>query len=74
VAGVGFMNHWRFTIYNVTAGLAWVGIFIYGGYYFGNLPAVKRNFSIVIVAIIVISVIPAVIEFFRHRAAASKPL
>lgn len=67
VAGVGFMSYGKFMLYNVVAGIIWVGLFIYGGYYFGNLPAVKNNFSIVIGAIIVISTIPAVIEFLRHR-------
>jgi membrane-associated protein len=68
VAGVGFMAYTRFMVYNIVAGIAWVGLFVFGGYYFGNLPAVKSNFTLVIGAIIVISLIPAVIEFFRHRA------
>jgi len=67
VAGVGFMAYTRFMVYNIVAGIAWVGLFVFGGYYFGNLPAVKSNFTLVIGAIIVISLIPAVIEFFRHR-------
>jgi membrane-associated protein len=67
VAGLGFMNHWRFSLYNVAAGIAWVGIFVFGGYYFGNLPVVKQNFSFVILAIITVSVLPAVVEFLRHR-------
>jgi membrane-associated protein len=67
VAGLGFMNHGRFMLYNITAGIAWVGIFVFGGYYFGNIPVVRRNFTLVILAIIVISLMPAVIEFLRHR-------
>jgi membrane-associated protein len=67
VAGVGFMAYTRFMVYNIVAGIAWVGLFVFGGYYFGNLPAVKSNFTLVIGAIIVISLIPAVVEFFRHR-------
>ncbi|HXX58325.1 MAG TPA: DedA family protein [Thermodesulfovibrionales bacterium] len=67
VAGIGSMNHWKFSIYNVTAGIAWVCVFVFGGYYFGNLPAVKQNFTFVILAIIIISLLPAVIEFLRHR-------
>jgi len=67
VAGLGFMNLWRFSIYNATAGIAWVGIFVFGGYYFGNMPMVKQNFTFVILAIITISVLPGVIEFLRHR-------
>ena len=67
VAGVGFMTYWRFNFYNITAGLAWVGLFVFGGYFFGNLPWVKNNFSIVIFAIIIISVIPAIYGFLRER-------
>lgn len=67
VAGVGFMSYSKFMVYNIVAGIAWVGIFIYGGYFFGNLPAVKDNFALVIGAIIVISTIPALIEFLRHK-------
>jgi membrane-associated protein len=67
VAGIGFMPYRRFSIYNIAGGIAWVAIFIFGGYYFGNLPVVKNNFSIVIVAIIVISVLPAIIGFLQQR-------
>ena len=72
VAGLGFMNHGRFMLYNITAGIAWVGIFVFGGYYFGNIPVVRRNFTLVILAIIVISMMPAVIEFLRHRIRSSR--
>lgn len=71
VAGIGFMTYTRFMIYNVVAGMAWVGIFVMGGYYFGNLPGVRNNFTLVIVAIIVISTLPALFEFVRHRLRAS---
>lgn len=67
VAGIGFMSYGRFMFFNIVAGIAWVGIFVFGGYYFGNIPTVKNNFTLVIVAIIVVSVLPAVVEFFRHR-------
>ncbi|HAM53205.1 MAG TPA: DedA family protein [Nitrospiraceae bacterium] len=67
VAGIGSMNHWRFSIYNITAGVAWVGTFVLGGYYFGNLPIVKQNFTFVILAIIIISILPALIGFLRHK-------
>jgi membrane-associated protein len=56
----------------VSGGIAWVLLFILGGYLFGNLPTVKQNFHIVIVAIIVISVMPAIIEFLRARAAGAE--
>ena len=49
--------------------LAWVSLFVFGGYLFGNLPAVKQNFHYVILAIVVLSIVPAVLEFLRARAA-----
>ena len=67
IAGVGAMTYSKFILYNVVGGIVWVAIFVFGGYYFGNIPAVRNNFSIVIVAIILISVLPGVIEFLRHR-------
>jgi membrane-associated protein len=67
VAGVGKMSYLRFVIYNIAGSVAWVAIFILGGYYFGNLPAVRRNFTFVIFGIIVVSVLPVVIEYFRSR-------
>lgn len=72
VAGLGFMTYGRFMFFNVVAGIAWVGIFVFGGYYFGNIPVVKNHFTLVIVAIIVISMVPAVIEFIRHRFRSQK--
>jgi membrane-associated protein len=76
VAGVGRMSYFRFMVYNVTGALAWVLGFLLVGYYFGNRPAVKENFTIIILAIIVISFLPAVFEFLRHwqaRRAAARP-
>jgi len=67
VAGIGRMTYWRFISYNVIGGLIWPAIFLFGGYYFGNIPFVKRNFTLVILAIIFISVLPMVIEFVNHR-------
>lgn len=67
VAGVGRMSYMRFISYNVIGGIAWISLFVLGGYYFGNIAVVKENFSFVIVAIIIISVLPAVIEFARQR-------
>ena len=67
VAGMGAMTYWRFSFYNIAAGIAWVGIFIFGGYYFGNIPAVKQNFTIVILTIIFVSIMPGIIELLRHR-------
>ncbi len=67
VAGIGRMTYWRFIAYNVIGGVAWVAIFLFGGYFFGNLPLVRKNFTLVIFAIIIISVLPAVFEYIRHR-------
>ena len=72
VAGIGKMTYGRFISYNVFGGLAWIAIFLFGGYYFGNLPFVKRNFTLVILAIIFISVLPGVIEFLSHRYRSSQ--
>lgn len=67
LAGVGKMTYPRFALYNVTGGLLWIFGFILAGYFFGNIPAVKHNFTLVIMAIIIISVLPAVIEALRAR-------
>jgi len=67
VAGVGAMTYSKFILYNIVGGIVWVVIFVFGGYYFGNIPAVKNNFSLVIIVIIVISVLPGFSEFIRHR-------
>jgi membrane-associated protein len=67
VAGVGKMSYWRFISYNVIGGIAWVTLFCLGGYFFGNLPVVKENFSIVVVTIIMISVLPMVFEVVKGR-------
>jgi membrane-associated protein len=70
VAGVGRMSYWKFISYNVIGGVGWVGLFVFGGYFFGNIRFVRENFGLVIIGIIVVSTIPAVVEFFRHRRAA----
>src|SRR5688572_645689 len=67
VAGIGRMTYPRFFAYNVIGGLAWVGLCMVAGRLFGNLPIVRDNFSLVIVAIIVVSMIPLVTEYLRHR-------
>ena len=72
VAGIGKMTYMRFIGYNVSGGILWIASFVFGGYFFGDIPMVKRNFTLVIVAIIVLSVMPGVIEFLRHRLKASK--
>jgi membrane-associated protein len=67
VAGIGSMTYFRFIIYNVVGGIGWIIIFVFTGYFFGNLPFVKNNFSLVIFAIIIISSLPVVIKFVQHK-------
>ena len=67
VAGVGTMSYKKFISYNVIGGVAWVTLFVYGGYFFGNLTFVKNNFSIVIIVIIFISILPGITEYIRHK-------
>jgi membrane-associated protein len=67
VAGIGRMTYLRFILYNIVGGVAWIGAFLFGGYLFGALPFIKQNFSLVILAIIVISMLPGLIEFLRHK-------
>ena len=73
VAGVGAMNFRTFFLYNIVGGVAWVAMFVFGGYFFGNIPAVKERFTLVIVAIIVLSVIPPVVEYVKHRRRGAGP-
>ena len=67
VAGIGRMTYGRFLLYDVPGGVAWIAIFVYAGYFFGNIPIVKRNFTLVVFAIVFISLLPAVIEYVQHR-------
>jgi membrane-associated protein len=67
VAGIVHMDYSKFFIYNVVGGMLWVAIFVFGGFYFGNIPIVKENFSLVTILIIGISIVPAIVEFFRAR-------
>lgn len=69
VAGIGVMDYRRFLAFNVAGGVLWVTLLTYAGYFFGNLPLVKNNLTAVILGIIVISVIPAVIEYWRAKRA-----
>jgi membrane-associated protein len=67
VAGIGKMNYGRFALFNITGGVAWVVLFLLGGWWFGGREVVQKNFKLVIVAIIAISILPAVIEVLRSR-------
>lgn len=67
VAGLGTMNYSRFIVYNILGGIAWVMIFTTAGYLFGNIEEVRKNFTYVIFGIILVSVLPIIIEYFRSR-------
>jgi membrane-associated protein len=74
VAGIGTMKYSRFISYNIIGGLLWTTLFIYGGYLFGNIPFVRNNFSLVILAIIFISILPGIIKLLKHRFGKSAPV
>jgi membrane-associated protein len=67
VAGVGTMKYGRFLSYNIIGGFLWVAIFVTAGYFFGNIPAVKKNFTLVIFAIIFVSILPPAFEFLKQK-------
>jgi membrane-associated protein len=67
VAGIGEMTYKKFMTYNVVGAVAWIFIFIPLGYFFGNLPFIQSNFKLVMIAIIVISILPPIIEFIREH-------
>jgi membrane-associated protein len=67
IAGVGYMKYRQFFIYNLIGAVLWIGGLVYGSFLFGNIPFVKQHFSLVILAIIIISLMPPVIEMIRHR-------
>jgi membrane-associated protein len=67
VAGIGSMAYGRFIAFNVVGGLLWVTLFVFGGYLFGDLPMVKQNLTLVIMGIIILSMLPGLVEYLRHR-------
>ena len=72
IAGVGSMTYPRFLAYNLIGGFVWIYFFTYAGFFFGNQPFVQKNFKLVILAIIILSVLPIVVEFFRERRKSRK--
>jgi membrane-associated protein len=68
VAGIGEMRYGHFISFNAVGGVLWVAVCLFAGYFFGNLEPVKKNFSVVILAIIFISILPAIIEYLRARS------
>lgn len=67
VAGVGAMEYRRFLYFNIAGGAAWIGILVSAGYFFGSLSSVKKNFTMVIFIIVIISIMPGIIEYLRHH-------
>ncbi|MEZ3499292.1 DedA family protein [Pantoea sp. KPR_PJ] len=72
VAGMGHMSYRHFALFNVAGALAWVLLFSYAGYLFGDLPVVQENLKLLIVGIIVVSILPGMIEVWRHRRQAKQ--
>jgi len=72
VAGIGAMTYSKFIAYNIIGGLAWVAICTSAGYYFGQMKVVKNNFSLVVLAIIFLSILPGIIEYVKHRREKAK--
>jgi membrane-associated protein len=72
VGGMGEMHYLKFIGYNILGGFIWVTLFLSGGYLFGNLPFIKNNFSIVLITIIAISVVPAIVAFIKERKNVNK--
>lgn len=67
VAGVGEMTYWHFLSFNIIGGIVWPALFLFGGYFFGNISFIKNHFSLVVIAIVLISLLPAVVEVLRAR-------
>jgi membrane-associated protein len=71
VAGIGTMNYRLYVMFSILGGVAWIGSLTLAGYFFGNIPIIKNNLTLMIIVIIFISFIPAIREYIRHRRAAS---
>ena len=66
VAGIGRMSYLKFAVYNIFGAILWVCSLVLSGYYFGNIPIIKENFSLVVLGIVFVSILPGIIEYFRH--------
>lgn len=67
VAGIGRMAYQRFLAFSIVGSISWISFFVLGGYFFGNIPAVKQNLTLVMLGIIFISILPGIIKFWQHR-------
>ena len=65
------MSYARFIIFNITGGVLWIASFTLAGYFFGSIPIIRKNFTLIILSIIVISILPGIIEYMRHRRKAA---
>lgn len=74
IAGIGYMTYRQFFIFNLIGALLWIGVLVYGSYLFGNIPFVKEHFSLVIIAIIILSLMPPIVEMLRHKCASRQNL
>ncbi|MBA4382400.1 MAG: DedA family protein [Sideroxydans sp.] len=72
VAGIGTMNYRSFVMFSALGSVAWIGSLTIAGYFFGNIPIIKNNLTLMILVIIVVSFIPAILEFIKHRRQATK--
>jgi membrane-associated protein len=68
IAGIGKMSYSRFIIFSLIGSLLWVSLFILAGFFFGNLPFIEQNLSLVILVIVILSLIPAIVEYFRNKS------
>ena len=67
MAGIGRMVYPRFMMFAICGALLWIGSLVYAGYFFGNIPWVKNNLSLVIIGIVILSILPGIIEYLRHK-------
>ncbi|MDP2947475.1 MAG: VTT domain-containing protein [Nanoarchaeota archaeon] len=66
VAGIGKMNYFEFLFYNIVGGIAWVALFLFSGFYFGGIPIIKENLSVVIIVIVIVSFLPLLIRYIKR--------